>query len=192
LLVSMDRWVREGVAPPDSRHPSLADHTLVPQKSLKFPALPGVHSPLAIPGGYRADLPGPPSAHPLPFLVPDVDADGNERSGIRLPDLAVPLATYSGWNFRSPSIGAPDDIVPLTGSYIPFALTKAEREQNHDPRLSIEERYASREKYLELVKDSASKLAQERYLLSDDIAGIVDRASAQWDYLAHSAAAGAK
>jgi len=192
LLVSMDRWVREGVAPPDSRHPNLADHTLVPQKSLKFPALPGVHSPLAIPGGYRADLPGPPSAHPLPFLVPDVDADGNERSGIRLPDLAVPLATYAGWNFRSPSIGAPDDIVPLTGSYIPFAPTKAAREENHDPRLSIEERYASREKYLELVKDAASKLAKERYLLSEDITGIVDRASAQWDYLAHGATGGAK
>ncbi len=67
----------------------------------------------------RADLEGPHTAHPLPLLVPQVDRDGNELSGIRLPNVAVPLATYTGWNFRNPSIGQPGELLPLTGSYIP-------------------------------------------------------------------------
>src|SRR5262249_60889237 len=89
--VPLDRGVRGSPPPPPSRHPNLADNTLVPQQSLVFPAIPGVPSPLHIPGGYRSDLEGGPSAHPLPFLVPKVDADGNELGGIRFPEIAVPL-----------------------------------------------------------------------------------------------------
>ncbi len=181
LLIAMDRWVREGVEPPASRYPRLTDGTLISQQSFTFPSLPGVHSPLTIPGGYRADLDRTATRHQLPFLVPQVDADGNERGGIRLPDVAVPLATYTGWNFRSPTIGAPNELLPLTGSYIPFAATRAAREQNHDPRLSIEERYPDRATYLGLVKEAALKLIQEEYLLGDDLAGIVGRAAERWD-----------
>ena len=79
--------------------------SLLPQQDFDFPKLPGVRSPLSIPGGYRADLGIPPNAPLLPFLVPQVDADGNEIGGILLPDVAVPLATYTGWNFRNPSVG---------------------------------------------------------------------------------------
>jgi hypothetical protein len=89
LLVAMDGWVREGTAPPASRYPNLRDGSLVAEKSLAFPAIPGVQSPLRIPGGYRSDLPGDPAGHPLPFLVPKVDADGNEIGGIRFPETAV-------------------------------------------------------------------------------------------------------
>ena len=64
-------------------------------------------------------------------------------AGLALPDIEVPLATYTGWNFRSPSIGQPDDLLPLTGGYIPFPVTRAARERDHDPRLSIEERYGA-------------------------------------------------
>ena len=91
------------------------------------------------------------------------------------------MATYTGWNFRSPTIGAPNELLPLTGSYIPFAATRAAREQNHDPRLSIEERYPDRATYLGLVKEAALKLIQEEYLLGDDLAGIVGRAAERWD-----------
>jgi Alpha/beta hydrolase domain len=66
--------------------------------------------------GYRADLEGPHSAHPVPLLVPQVDRDGNELSGIRLPNVAVPLATYTGWNFRSPSIGQSRSPAPSSRS----------------------------------------------------------------------------
>jgi len=181
LLVAMDRWVRDGRAPPESRHPRLADRTLVPRDKIDFPAIPGVRSPLGIAAGYRADLDGPPTAHPLPLLVPQVDGDGNELAGIHLPDVAVPLATYTGWNFRSPSIGQPTELLPLTGSYIPLPVTRAAREASHDPRFSIEERYGSRARYQALVTDRASTLVGEGYLLSEDLGTVVDRALARWD-----------
>jgi hypothetical protein len=181
LLVAMDRWVQDSIAPPPSAHPQLADKTLVPRDQVDFPAIPGVRSPLSIPAGYRADLEGSPTQHPLPLLVPHVDADGNELSGIRLPNVAVPLATYTGWNFRSPSIGQPEELLPLTGSFIPFPVTKAEREQGHDPRISIEERYGSRAQYERLVRDETTKLVQQRYLLSEDAPRVVERTLATWD-----------
>jgi hypothetical protein len=181
LLVAMDRWVRDGRAPPESRHPQLSDKTLVPRDKIDFPPIPGVRSPLSIPAGYRADLEGSSTAHPLPLLVPQVDGDGNELAGIQLPDVAVPLATYTGWNFRSPSIGEPTELLPLTGSYIPFPVTRRAREATQDPRFSIEERYGSRTRYQALVTDRASALVGEGYLLSDDLSTVVDRALARWD-----------
>jgi hypothetical protein len=181
LLVAMERWVRDGVSPPESRHPGLADHTLVSRPDIDFPPIPGVRSPLFIAGGYRADLDGPPTAHPLPFLVPQVDGDGNELAGIALPDVAVPLATYTGWNFRHPGIGQPTELLPLTGSYIPFPVTRAAREATRDPRFSIEERYGSRARYQALVTDRAANLVQEGYLLRQDLDAVVDRALARWD-----------
>jgi hypothetical protein len=181
LLLALDHWVRDGTAPPASRYPHLADETLVPQPQLDFPVLPGVHSPATIPGPYRADLPGLPAEHPLLFLVPNVDHDGNETAGIRMPDVAVPLATYTGWNFRNPSIGEPDQLLPLTGSYIPFAATRAAREQAHDPRPSLEERYSDRATYQTRVNAAAADLVAQRYLLVEDQAAIVARAMARWD-----------
>jgi hypothetical protein len=182
LLVAMDRWVREDVAPPASAHPRLADHTLVARDAIDFPAIPSVRPPSTIPAGYRADLPDG-TKYSLPILVPQVDGDGNELSGIRLPNVAVPLATYTGWNFRSPSIGQPGELLPLTGSYIPFPVTRAAREAAHDPRLSLEERYGSRARYQALVTDAAEKLAQDRYVTRDDVPAVVALALARWDEL---------
>ena len=181
LLVALDRWVRDNVEPPPSAHPQLADKTLVPRDQIAFPAIPGVHSPLTIPAGYRADL-----------VVPQVDADGNELSGIRLPNVAVPLATYTGWNFRSPAIGQPGELLPLTGSFIPFPVTKAAQEAAHDPRLSIEERYGSRERYQALVTDAAAKLVQQRYLLNQDVRPVVERALVTWDEITGGALSAGK
>jgi hypothetical protein len=183
ILAGIDGWVRRGVAPPASRYPRLSDRTLIAQKDLRFPQVPAVQLPSIIPGGYRSDLGGPNTAPRLPFLVPNVNADGNDTGGIRMPDVAVPLATYTGWNFRSPASGAPGEIVPLMGSFIPFAKTRAEREQNRDPRLSIEERYSSRETYLNQVRAAAQKLVEERYVLREDVDVIVARSAAVWDYL---------
>jgi Alpha/beta hydrolase domain len=191
LLVALDRWVRDNVEPPPSAHPSLADNTLVPRERIAFPTIPGVHSPLGIPAGYRADLPDP-QAHPLPLLVPQVDADGNELSGIRLPNIAVPVATYTGWNFRSAAIGEPDELLPLTGSFIPFPATKAAREQAHDPRVSIKERYGSAERYQAMVADAAAKLVRERYLLEQDVPTVVGQALAAWDVTTRAPASAGK
>ena len=117
LLAGLDRWVRKGVAPPPSSHPTLSDATLVAQSKIKYPSVPGVQWPVHVPGGYRVDVPGPVSV--LPFLVPQVDRDGNDITGIRSPEQAVPLGTYADWSFRSEAIGAP---VP--------PIDRAEHEQN--------------------------------------------------------------
>lgn len=115
---------------------------------------------------------------PLPYLVPQVDRDGNELGGLRLPEVTVPLSTYTGWNFRNDKIGGTEQQFALMGGYIPFASTKAEREQRHDPRLSIEERYQSREHYLKLVREAAAPLVKSGYLLADDVPTILQRARA--------------
>ena len=120
---------------------------------------------------------------PLPFLVPQVDADGNERAGIRLPEVAVPLATYTGWNFRNSQAGGTEQLVELNGSYIPLMQTKAERDAARDPRPSIAERYASKAQYLEEIKTAAAALVKDRYLLADDVDAVVKRAAQHWDFI---------
>jgi hypothetical protein len=180
LLRGLREWVSKGVRPPESRYPKLADGSLTPVKSVKFPAIPGVADPRTIVGPALATANG---IEPLPFLVPQVDADGNELAGIRVPDLTVPMATNTGWNFRSPSIGNPGDIVMLMGSWIPFPTIPAERAARHDPRLSIEERYHNRDEYLQRLKAAAERLVRDRYLLDEDIANVIRRGEAQWDFL---------
>ena len=187
LLVAMDRWMRDDVAPPPSQYPRLRDKTLVKAGEVAFPNLPAVSSPQNLPAAPRSANPliaqdGAPGAQ-LPYLVPQTDRDGIEIAGIRLPDVAVPLATYTGWNFRNKTVGGADQLYPLLGSYIPFTATAAQREQTRDPRPSIAERYSSREAYLEKVQKGGAKLVSERYLLADDLKVLVDRAGRHWDLL---------
>jgi hypothetical protein len=187
LLVSLDRWVREGVAPPPSRHPRFADRTIVRAQDLAFPAIPGVQSPRVVAPGTRAYNPLLPSnggeGATQPLLVSQVDADGNDVAGIRLPEVAVPLATYTGWNFRNPEIGGTSRLVGNTGSYIPFARTQAEREARKDPRPSVEERYPSRGDYLAKVREVTDALVRDRYLLAEDVDATVKRALDHWELL---------
>ncbi len=182
LLVAMKNWVLNDTPPPPSAHPTLAAHTLVPAANIAFPAIPTVHTPRTIPAGYRADLPNG-EAHKLPLLVTDVDKDGNERAGIRLPMMAVPLGTYTGWNFRSAKIGAPEELLPLTGSFIVFPKTPEARATSADPRPSIAERYDSRADYEAKIRATAEALAKTGYVLTNDIPTIVAVSLAQWDSL---------
>jgi hypothetical protein len=179
LLRAAHRWMSEGVAPPPSRYPMLADRTLVPLNMLAFPSLPGVSDPRTI-EGPGTGVPG--RMTPLPFLVPRVDADGNDLGGIRVPDLAVPLATVTGWNFRAPRVGNAGTIYALLGSYLPFAVTRAERDARSDPRPSIEERYAGKNVYLQKIREAAAALIRDRYLLAEDLDGVLARAEAHWEY----------
>jgi len=178
--------VLQGAAPPPSRYPRLRDHNLVRSSDVAFPKIPGVASPQTAFAGVRGAnrlLATDGAGAPLPFLVPQVDRDGNDVGGLRLPDVSVPLATYTGWNFRNTAIGGTEQLFPLLGGYIPFARTKAEREQSGDPRLSVEERYHSRDEYLKLVQDAASALVKQGYLLSDDVPAAVKRAGEHWDLI---------
>jgi hypothetical protein len=185
LLSDLDAWVQKGVEPPPSLHPIVSDHTAVPSTELRFPNVPGVDWPIHVPGGFRNDLiAGPTSV--LPFLVPQVDGDGNVTSGLRLPEQSVPLGTYGGWAFRSEAYGQTDTLVSMAGSYIPFAKTKGERQKSGDPRPSLEERYATRAEYLQRVDSAAKKLAAHRYVLQEDIAAIVKAAGDHWDWTMHA------
>ena len=152
-----------------------------------FPSIPGVRSPQALPAAVRAANAlvahdGAPGT-PLPFLVPQTDKDGIELAGVRLPEIAVPLATYTGWNFRNAAIGG-TDLFPLLGSYVPFAATAAERAAAKDPRAAIAERYASKHVYLDAVRAAGDKLVAGRYLRADDLAVVMERAGQHWDLVA--------
>jgi hypothetical protein len=192
LLVAMERWVRDGVAPPPSRYPRLQDRTLVRAADVAWPNVPAVTSPRTSIGGVRGAnrlLRAEGGAgSPLPYVVPQVDRDGNELGGLRLPEVTVPLGTYTGWNFRNQKIGGTEQQVALMGGYIPFATTKAEREQKRDPRPSIEERYQTRDQYLSQIRDAAAPLVKNGYLLAEDVPAIVQRAGAHWDLRARQTA----
>jgi hypothetical protein len=202
LLVAMDAWTRSGKEPPASRYPRIAADQLTVPKALNFPALPGVLRPDRVQIAYRVDygpefrnkgvvaVEPPKVGKPFTMLVPQVDVDGNETAGIRLPIVQVPLATYTGWNHRDASIGAPDELYSMVGSTIPFARTRAERERRGDPRRSIEERYPNQAAYLKQVEAAARQLAREGYVLEPDVAAIVSRAGEQWEYWTREAPAG--
>lgn len=200
LFRALDRWVAEGAEPPPSRYPTLADGTLVPAGAAGWPAIPGVTMPPAPMVTYRLDF-GPewrqgrvtiePPRLGAPFvsLVPAVDEAGNDRGGIRLPEIAVPLAQHTGWNYRRPEIGAPDRLASEIGAYRPLPRTAAERNRTGDSRRAIAERYASREEYLGRIALAAVTLVRERYLLAEDVPDLIDRAARHWDWATGSAAA---
>ncbi len=193
LYVNLDDWVKNDVAPPSSRYPQLGNGSLVPREKLTFPKIPGVslperaHEALRLDFGPRWNTEGvitnepPVIGKPFPVFLPQVNDDGNESSGMRLPELMVPLATYTGWNLRDPQTGMAGERVSFLGSYLPFAKTKREREASGDPRLSIEERYRSREDYLERFGAAAAKLAGDRYILREDLDAIQRRGGQEWD-----------
>lgn len=108
-------------------------------------------------------------------LLPTVNADANETRGIVLPEIAVPLGTYTGWNLRSSQVGAEAMLSPLDGMFIPFAKSKAERDKTGDPRLSLEERYPTRAEYLSRFKEAAKKLHEEGFLMEEDATRIIER-----------------
>ena len=181
LMRGLHEWASRGTAPPDSRYPRLADGSLTPVAGVKFPVIPGVVDPKVIPGPAQTRNG---KNEMLPFLVPQVDADGNEISGIRVPDQSVPVATNTGWNFRGASIGnSNSEVYNNMGSYIPFAATKAERDARMDPRPSVAERYRDRDDYLAKLRTAADALVKGRYLLPEDIENVIKRGQAQWEHL---------
>ncbi len=193
LFRALDRWIADGIEPPPSRYPTIADGTLTAVDRSGWPAIPGYARPQSPMTTYRLDF-GPewskgivtqePPGIGKAFvgLVPAVDEAGNDRAGIRLPEIAVPLATHTGWNYRRAAIGAPDRLASEIGSYLPLPRTRADREKTGDSRKSIAERYASREDYLGRISLSALELVRERLLLDEDVPGVLRRAIAHYDW----------
>jgi hypothetical protein len=191
-------WVIDGAEPPPSAFPRLADGTAAhPEEVLKaYHALPGV----AVPELGRMwlsrgiDL-GPEAPHgvgrfpaevgePYPFYVSALDGDGNEVAGIRLPDVAVPVATHTGWFSRRPETGGEGQNVDMTGSTIPFAPEAEQRQRSGDPRPAIAERYRDRGEYRDRVRAVAEDLVKQRYLLSEDVEIAAENALNRYDAFA--------
>ncbi len=201
-LVALDRWVSNEEAPPASSYPRISDGTAVtPAKAAEtLRTIPGVKPPVPLRRFTRLDFgpdPGVPTQIPAgigrvyPHLVSAVDRDGNELGGIRLPFVTVPLATHTGWNTRHADMGGEGQTLStggasggtLKGSSIPFPPTKEEREATGDPRLSLEERYDSREHYQDLVGKAAQNLVDQGYLLEEDVERLVSVGGRHYDLL---------
>jgi hypothetical protein len=196
MIANMDAWVRTGTAPPPSVYPTIAARTLVPLPEYAFPRIPYVDLPHEANTAYRLDfgpnwrdgilaVQPPHVGKPFPVLVPQVDSDGNERGGIHLPEISVPLATYTGWNLRDPSIGGASQRVAFEGSYLPFPKNASERKQLGDPRKSIAERYPDRDTYLGQFARATDELIEQRWILPEDRAPLLQRGGEEWDLLAH-------
>jgi Alpha/beta hydrolase domain/FG-GAP-like repeat len=191
LWVDLDQWSTKGVAPPDSQIPTLASGLLVPpipQSGMGFPTIPGVtYTGLKTtryrfnygPNFYETLVPtyNPPVVTPpmednpangqiYPSFIPKTDADGNDIGGIRLPELTVPLATYTGWALRSGAWA--NDGCESSGQYIPFQPTQAARVNAGDPRLSVAERYVTYAAYQSQVVAAVNKLVEQRLFNCDD------------------------
>ncbi len=193
LVLDLDAWARNDTAPPPSQYPSLAKGELVPFRNVKFPVVPAFPYTTYMPQVWRMDF-GPqyPTTRVITkeppdlgaaftVLVPQVNADGNDVGGIRLPELAVPLGTYTGWNITVPPLSDLGYLAGLAGSFEPFASTRAQREQSGDPRLSIAERYTDRNDYLDRVRRAADDLIKQRFLRAEDMQAVLQRAGAIWD-----------
>ncbi len=169
LLVALDEWVVTDRAPPDNRLPRIADGTLVPAENVALPSVPGLVPPRAANDVAPLADWTQPQAPPRTWraLVPQVDADGNERAGIRLPDIAVPRGTFTGWNLYAAPYPA-GEIADRDGTFLAFAATRAARDQAGDPRLSLQERYADAAAYAAAVQDCAAALQRDRLLLAED------------------------
>jgi len=194
-LASLDRWVSEGVEPPASAVPRLADGSAVAAEATRevYARIPGarfpdrVSRPVRLDFGPRVDqgvveLP-PKIGAPYVTVVSAVDADGNDTAGIRPPELRVPVATFTGWNPRHPEQGAPGALMAMMGSTLPFARTAAERQASGDPRPSLAERYGDRDGYLARVRSDAQAMVAARHLLAEDVDAVVERAGALWDFV---------
>lgn len=182
LLLALDRWAKDGTPPPPSVHPTIRDGDLVAwtQNATGFPDIPGIRYPGVIQQPSYLDF-GPrwrdqriiDRQPPLPrgeyrVLVPRSNPDGNPLGCLSAPEVAVPTGSYPGWRLRRADGPAADQLYSLTGSYIPFPRTKAEREESGDPRLSIEERYSSLENYLDQLQTRCEAYEKAGYFLPED------------------------
>ena len=183
LVAALVEWVTKGTAPPPSRYPTLAEAQLAPAATVaaSFPKIPGVAVPdvnyvldYELGPAFRyEDISGvivrqPPAVkRAVPTLVSRVNEDGNETAGVASPLHQAPLGTYLGWNVTAAGFFK-GQICGFSGGYVPFAVTRAEREQSGDPRRSIEERYGTQEGYVCAVRRAADALVRDRFLLRED------------------------
>jgi len=198
VLSNLDQWVSLGEAPPPSRHPKLSNSSGIESHKIlsKLSELPGVKIPKQTTRALRLDygnethmgrtiqLPGI-QGEQYPAIVSAIDDDGNEIAGIRLPDIQIPLATYTGWNLRHSDIGNADLYIGISGGLagwtLPFPATCTDRVNRNDPRPSIEERYHTKKDYLDQITNASRSLVNQRYILEEDLSFILKLAERKYD-----------
>jgi hypothetical protein len=192
LLVALDNWVSLDAAPPDSSYGNRADKTLVPLDEVRWPTLPGVprpariRQPLRLNWGERwgegiIDLEPPEPGEPYAVRLPQVDEDGNEIPGIRMPEVAVPLGTFTGWRYRTEDLGGSDALVGLQGMWVPFPLCEADRKG--DARRPLDARYQGKEDYLGRIALAAIGLVESGFMMREDVSHAVTRAGQMYDWM---------
>jgi len=193
LLVELDAWVRGDREPPRSQYPTIARGELVALENVHFPKVPSFPFTTYMPRVWRMDygaqfsttrvisIEPPKMGEPFRVLVPQVDADGNDMGGIRLPEVAVPLGTYTGWNVTIPQLSELRYLGGLVGGFEPFARTREQRTANGDSRPSIAERYSGRPDYLDKVRRAAQDLVRQRFLRSEDVPAVLQSAERIWN-----------
>ena len=195
LMLAFERWVRDGVEPPPSTYPRIADGTLVTVAAhgKAFPGIPdfrlpeGNLRPPRLDFGSRfetdrvAEQVPPRMGKPFATLVPRPDADGLDQGGIALPEVLLPLGTRTGFNTRNEAAGFSGATGRWDGSFLPFARTEAERQASGDPRPSLEARYVSRAAYEEKVRAAAADVVRRGFLLPQDVDALVGEAGGLYD-----------
>jgi len=181
LLTALNNWIAGGKEPPASRYPRIDRGELVPLESVKFRKIPGVAFPARMHRAWRADYgpefrtqgivayEPPRVGNSFPTLAPQVDADGNEIAGVRLPDVALPLGVYTGWNLRTDGIGAPKELYSMVGSFFPFTRAQAAR-------------YKDADDYVARCLAAARQLVSEGLMLERDVARAGELARQRWPY----------
>jgi hypothetical protein len=179
LTIAIDEWADKGIAPPRSNYPQKKDLVTLAEYQAAFPTIPGAAPPSVMneltvlnfgpffdsEGGVQTLLP-PVLGPRYTVLVPRPRRDGDGAAGIDTMFTRAPLGTNVGWNIRA-GFRAPD-LCSLSGSFIPFAETRAERLASGDSRLSLEERYRDHRGFVKAVENAAKKLVRERFLLEED------------------------
>jgi hypothetical protein len=179
FLSAMDSWVAGGEQPPASSYPKLADHTLVPWKDvtrvkgLDFPKPYEVYRMELGAGWAKGMTAEPPKVTgTYPSLVPQVRPDGNDVAGVHRPELEAPLAAYTAWNPREAKVGFPGLRNSFIGSYFPF------------PREQVLSKYRTADEYVGAYGTAANALLKQRFLVADDLPGLLDLAAKEWQYAA--------
>lgn len=194
-LINLDKWATDGTLPPPSSCPRINDETAIKPEVLieKVNNILDINTPdpekvwliRRVDMGERASegigrLPAE-EFETYQNFVSNVDEDANETGGIRMPDLTVPLGSHFGWNLRHPDTKEPDQQIAMQGISMFFAVTKEDRDKKGDRRLSINERYKTKEEFLNKVKQETGKLLDQNYILAEDVEIVISACEERYD-----------
>jgi len=168
ILQNLHQWVVNAKEPPPSRYPRISDGTLAAGDPPAYRVQYLDFGPEYLTKGIPQQPPKLGATYNA--LVPKPDADGNDLAGVKMPWVTVPLGAFTGWNIRTPLIGAAGGLLPQTGSYLPF------------PAARVRERYPDRATYLKQLGEAARQMVRDRFLLPNDVPAMEKMGGRVWDW----------